>query len=366
MEWKRISIHNLVYLDLDPKSPWYLSQRSILGDLPGLLIDEERPTELDKKNIPHVQVSHSDKLMTIGLRELGDGVLIGTERFVDSQYRVSFEHPAKKNYRLVCDGEGIEWIIWTLQLALLVNHATFVHAAGVEKNNQAILFPSWGGVGKTALVKKLVDDFGWNLLGDDLIILSSDGVCYGFPKPFVIYPYHKDVFPDFFSSGGGPIAPAILNDTLSDVARFIKPYLRLFPRALNLARHYNPQSVRVNPSKIFGAGKFARQGQLRKIIWLDRINDLESVKISVSNYSLVSRLIGSTIHEFDHRCSSITNVAMGLGLLSHEEYLTSWINVLQMANKDSESWIMYIPAEIPVGETPDVITNILVESGIIQ
>ncbi len=35
-------------------------------------------------------------------------------------------------------------------------------------------------------------------LGDDLIIVDSNGYCFSYPRPFCLYEYHKKLFPQYF------------------------------------------------------------------------------------------------------------------------------------------------------------------------
>lgn len=77
-----------------------------------------------------------------------------------------------------------------VQLALLNHGATFCHSSAIERDGQAILFPACGGVGKTSLMSRYVEQ-GWNFLADDLCTLDARGRATIHPLPMHIYKYHE-------------------------------------------------------------------------------------------------------------------------------------------------------------------------------
>lgn len=187
-----------------------------------------------------------------------------------------------------------------LEYALLENHATFIHSAGVTKDGNAYIFPSWGGVGKTASVAKLIREEGYQLLGDDLVILKSDGTIYAFPKKFVLYAYHRELFEDAMQSK--KLVKGRLSRLVSKLIPTAKSFLRHCPFLLSWARRHNPQSKRVSPYEIFGEDKIAIFGCIKKFTWLERI-DIEKTKtVEIDAYKLASKSLMITIHElFDNR-----------------------------------------------------------------
>ena len=58
-----------------------------------------------------------------------------------------------------------------------------IHAAVVEKNEQAVIMPAWSGSGKSTLCAALVHR-GWRLLSDEFCLLDlSNGRVYPTPRP---------------------------------------------------------------------------------------------------------------------------------------------------------------------------------------
>jgi len=241
----------------------------------------------------------------------------------------------------------------------LQNRAVFVHGAALERDGQALLFPSWGGVGKTALVAELVRSHGWGFLGDDLTLVDESGWCYAFPKAMVLYPYHRALFPEVFAAGRGPVAPAALNRVLTRAGIALKPVLRRFPSLLQFARRHNPQSVRVNPSAVFSAQRLRAGAAVRASIWLERRNDIAQPELREANGSVPARVFGSTMNEFDWWCVRLTNVAMGLGIQSLDTYVGGWREVLDRALGSRPQYVLNLPASLPVEEVPDAVRQAL-------
>lgn len=78
---------------------------------------------------------------------------------------------------------GIGSLIKTLfQFKLLQKGYTLVHGAGLEKEGKGILLSGWPRTGKSAVALRLAEKDDYNILGDDMVILSQDGKIYSFPK----------------------------------------------------------------------------------------------------------------------------------------------------------------------------------------
>jgi len=265
-----------------------------------------------------------------------------------------------RTLRLMSNSPCLEWLSWALQLTLLQAQACFVHGAGVEVDGQGVLLPSWGGVGKTAIAKHFVVNLGWRLLGDDLVILTDRGQCLGFPKPMVLYPYHRRQFPAVFASGHGPAAPMVMNSALSRLAAFAKPLLRLSPALLQWARRHNPQSVRVNPSAVFGRDRLACEAHLSAVVWLDRMAGLSAPQLRpVDRRDVASRIFGSTLREQDAWCINATLVACGLGILRADDIYRVWLDVLDRGLQSATTWVLLIPQDTSIDDVGCVVDGAL-------
>lgn len=360
-----INIYQLMNLILPQATTQRQQLIASLGDLPEILGEKSRSDRTDH-NIPTLRIEFVSGLeRTSDMRELESDLWISPNSLLDWKYRVLFKvHP--NELILSTDRACLEWLIWGIQLQLLESQATLVHAAGVTHGETAIIFPSWGGVGKTAIVAKFIRDLNWKLLGDDLVILTAEGKCLSFPKPMVLYPYHKAVFPDVFAAGKGPIAPAALNPFLGKFAQSVKPLLRRIPGALQYARNRNPQSARVRPSDVFGRQCIADVASLDTIVWLDRVNNIDRPQLMEADTNLASRLAGSTLHELDSWCENVLNVACGLGMLSFRDIYVQWQNILESALKKSRMYTLYIPGKTSIHEVGNLVVSCLGEAGLLK
>lgn len=292
-------------------------------------------------------------------------LLYDQDSFYDSKYNVKY-FSNQNSLHIKVNQFGLEWIKWAMQLANLRLNQCFIHSSAVEKNGEAIAFPSWGGVGKTTLTSGLVRDRGYNLLGDDLNIISKDGMLYGFPKRLVIYPYHKSTFPGVFSDGSGPSIPAPLTDVLSRVYQYARPLVRKSPHLYRYARKKNPQSSRIAPSEVFNSDNISKSGELSTVVWLERAPHTSDVVINDRKTSqLVSRMYGSSIFEFDNHCRELTNVATGLDIVDAELIGSRWFETLVQSLDDVRTVELQIPAKLSGTEFTDSVYSELYKENII-
>jgi len=354
-----VVLHDLIDLLIDVGNPWLDEVIDSLGDIPELMSRSPSAHGQEGTERPQVKVSYTSRLSSNGMRELSRGVFVGQQSLLDRKYGLRLESATASNLSLQADNACLEWLTWAMQLTLLKTHATFIHAVGIEIDGKALLFPSWGGVGKTAIAKGFVQDLGWKLLGDDLVILSEEGICYGYPKPMVIYPYHENVFPELFAQGKGPIAPKWLNSSLTLAALAVKPILRSFPGLLQFARRRNPQSARVKPSAVFGKNSLSPNAQLHTVVWIDRVSGISEPVLMPGGKSLPSRIFGSTLREQDPWCVNLTHIACGLGIISARDVYPVWMDVLEQSLRHVEGWVLYIPADLPVQDVFSSVQNIL-------
>jgi len=334
----RLNLWGLVELVAEPAGRWADEVARALG--PDVV---RLGTSMRSEARTRVDVRFVERLEMTGLRELTHGVYVGDRIVADTQYGVRITgRPGV--LRLEATAPALEWVFWGVALALLEAGATFVHCAGLARDGQAVLLPSWGGVGKTAIVAHLVRGKGYSLLGDDLVIVDRDGWCFPFPKPFVLYGYHRPLFPEVFEKGRGPMAPTALGAALSVAARGVKPLLRPLPAVLQLARRLNPQSQPVAPSDILGRDALAEPARLARVIWFER-GGVEVTDRPIGVGDLATRILGSTSHEFDVRAVALTNVLFGVGLLGFEGTQGRWHHILVTALGRVDRRKLTLPAD---------------------
>jgi HprK-related kinase A len=110
---------------------------------------------------------------------------------------------------------GLNWSIANHSHQYLV-----IHAAVVERNSQAFIFPGTPGSGKSTLCAALIGN-GWRLLSDEMTLLSiNDGLIYPIPRPVSLKNQSIAVINDFLVD---ITIGAIVNDTLKGTVAHLRP-----------------------------------------------------------------------------------------------------------------------------------------------
>lgn len=164
-------------------------------------------------------------------------------------------------------------------LAWFAGHGkTLIHSSTVEKNGKSFLFPAWGGVGKTSLMSYFLSA-GWNYLGDDIAVLSSDGSLHHFPLPMHIYGYHKYVCADMYQRMLAGMTPADR-------------------RIWNLSMKFYPpdeMSRWVRPEQVYGKERIALSSKLQTVIHMQRSTISVPLIFRETTPLNVARYVTSTI-----------------------------------------------------------------------
>ncbi len=343
---KNYNIHNLITIEIEGG----------LEDTNRIYDFLEKIHLLNSKSpINKIKVNKVNSFDLSDHREYYDGIFISPKSLIDNKYGVEVIM-TKNEIILNTKFRFIEWLMYSIQLALLRVDCTLIHGAAVSKNKEAILFPSWGGVGKTAILNDFVKKFGYEVIGDDLFILDKKGSIYSFPKPMVLYPYHKDLFPEIFKKSPSLI-PSSLNKTVSRLVPKVKKFLSPFPTLMNYARNHNPQVKWALPGEVFGEDKICIKTEIKSAFWLERSN--EETQIVFENKNLYSQIVGSTINEFDQRIVYSVNVLMGLGLLCNEEYFIKWSEVLDNGMKQATKGSINVSNSVSINEIGTVIKELI-------
>ena len=110
---------------------------------------------------------------------------------------------------------GLNWCIANYSHQYLI-----IHAAVVERNGQAFIFPGTPGSGKSTLCSALVCR-GWRLLSDEMTLLSlADGLVYPVPRPISLKNRSIDVIRSFSPD---VIFGEVVNDTSKGTVGHMRP-----------------------------------------------------------------------------------------------------------------------------------------------
>lgn len=142
-------------------------------------------------------------------------------------------------YAVRCDGRRItEYTdvanratnLW-LQCLLVDRGMSLVHSAGIELNAKGVVFPAFGGVGKTTLVSQLRGLGGLKFFGDDYVIVGPDGTMLCYPSDVSVYQYHLGLFPELRGTAVQSYLDATRRRKLFRRAKHLLPAQRLLRRA---------------------------------------------------------------------------------------------------------------------------------------
>lgn len=341
------SVYDLVGIQVDDSYPWcdtlFLSH--------GVAQDGKDAYQRCRQK---VHIDFVKELPMKDVRFIGDGAYIGENVYLDEQYGARIEtHP--EYWRLLVTQECNEWLVIVLQLALLNCNHSLIHAAALEKEGQVLLLPSWGGVGKTATVCRFIREHGWRLLGDDLVIIG-EGRVLPFLKPFVIYPYHRDLFPELFQNGENhTVKNLAVSNMMSRMIPGVKRALRPFPRVLAYLRKHNPQSMRVSPRKIFEEDQLSRGGEPFRIVWLER-SMKENIRFrDISPEALASKAVTvSCVELFASKLESVYHMC-GCGMLTFDDVFMRMRQVILDTTENVPCGLLEIPTAISITEVGEVI-----------
>ena len=167
-----------------------------------------------------------------------------------------------------------------VQLALLNHGATFCHSSAIERDGEAILFPACGGVGKTSLMSRYVEQ-GWNFLADDLCTLDArEGT-----RPFI------------------RCRCTSISITRSRAAGLVRKMLSIHalgPPPVEFVRQIKrpDEMVRwVKPGHIFGEQRLSRGGQVAKVFRLHRSHRADAFRHEELDPSDVAAAIASNLFD---------------------------------------------------------------------
>ena len=351
---KYYSVYDLVGIRISDAYPWI----DTLFITHGVAKEGKEDYQTCKQKI---SIHFHKELPMNDVRFIGDGAYIGENVYVDEQYGVRIERHPGKPLTLRVSQECNEWLVIALQLCLLECGRTLIHAAALEKDNQVLLLPSWGGVGKTATVCRFVREHGWRLLGDDLVILGQ-GEVKPFLKPFVIYPYHKDLFPELFQSGENhTVKNLAVSNMMSRMIPGVKRALRPFPRALAYLRKHNPQSMRVAPTKIFTPDQISTGGAPMRMVWLDRRMGHKVSYSPIPCETLASKAVSvSSVELFAAKLESVFHMC-GCGMLHYDCTIGAMRQIILDEAQKVSCALLEIPVEISITEVGQIIYENLLE-----
>lgn len=188
----------------------------------------------------------------------------------------------------------------SLQLAMLKRNNSFLHSSAVydEEHSGAIVFGSWGGIGKTSLsASLLLNDDRFSFISDDQTLISADGHVFATPLGVHLYPYNTRTFPEIqrrLWDGRGWLDRShwVLRDRLFGPAGVVR---RVSPRTLYSRTHEN--------------------APVAAAIWLERNTEIDRAQVKpMVGKDFAFRSAHVTMHEFRR----LVKLFIGVGTVGAE------------------------------------------------
>lgn len=346
----KISVIGIIGIDLDEKYKWKDT----------LFLDSKvYSTDLNIYNNckKYIKIRYKKEIDIEQARMIEKNIYACEEYLYDKEKKTKIYFENEDTCVIESDQESNEWLIIMLQIMLLKEGYSFIHAAAVANDKkEGLILPSWGGVGKTASVTKLINN-NYKLLGDDLNIINKKGEIFGFPKKFVLYFYHKNLFPEVFEKKNIN-CNSKLNNLYTSIIPTVKKVLRHIPGLLSFARKHNPQSMKVSPFEIFGENSIEKKAKIKQIIWLDRLKE-ETKLTKIEKNEIISKSVSVTMHELFTENISALLIMCGMNILEYDEIFNNMYEIFEKAFEKAETTALNVENNLPVEEVPEnILKNI--------
>lgn len=367
----RYNIHDLVEVTVDPRVPAALRE-AIAFQIEHFRIGDGAP------HTPH----------RIAVRPYDDWSQFKPQVFqafhtcdgVDAKW---FDHPDRRlayqkdaaGYRVFADTPAF-LINMLLQFIFVQHGITLVHAAAVvDEQDRVTLLPGPGGVGKTALLGSLVKHHGYRLLGDDIIGLREDGVCFSFPRSFVLKEYHRSVYPELFDELGlnqrkrrRSVIKRVANVLVDNMpgkglARAILRGAGLLGAAQKaLASPSTPPFLAAAPVQdVFGSDSVADSGQLDQVIFMERWTGPHFEQHRMPAASMMRRMVSIIHHEWADHMRSFWGLG-SMELVDLPRYFRNVESICRIALANAPCHRVMIPTNA----TPDELLDHVLEDEEVQ
>lgn len=266
-------------------------------------------------------------------------------------------------FDVYCDDMPVNVTI-VMQLLLVEQGVSFVHAAALQTpDGRTTLLPGAKNVGKTAIIGEGIDKHGFKMLGDDLVGLSSGGMCYSLPRAFALKEYHRSIYPEIFESQKIPVPVAPrgwprIKRNLKAAFYENAPFRGLVKWLLagsvwhdrvgwavvpDVPINYTPVPI----EHLFGSDSIVDQCQLDEVVYLDRHRGSELRWESVDADELADRMTAIIHREWSLRFDQITEMSV-MRLFDFGDYISQVRSIMRQA-------VAGVPIRrmlIPQGMTP--------------
>lgn len=306
-EYFYFNIHNLVKMRITASHPCAYSIRH-----------SYQPFQVEQ--LDECDLTLSENMLLLGdysdastAYKFGHGCTRINARMVDVALRGDKLFLSGKRDLLPFVGPLVHW-------QMLRRGATTIHGASVAVNGRGILMPAWGGTGKTSAIVELLKLSGSAFMGDDFAIIREDGMLLSYPKPFFIYPYHREVFPHLFKHKPKLLVPSWMSNFVAVVRRVVRPRLAAFPRLESLCRRLTPEHMQIPARRALPHANFVDNAPVKLIVYFERYNGSEPVVDRLDPAMARRRVVGNHYFELGIYAQELMTACAATGLLGFEDW----------------------------------------------
>lgn len=233
--------------------------------------------------------------------------------------------------------------------------AAMVHAATLDIGGRGVCLASWGGVGKTSTVSRMLKLPEVRFMGDDWAFIAESGDLLGWAKPLFLKPHHKALYPEVFSGKRKPLVPPRLTRSLNTVATAVHPTIARYPRLAGFTRRWSPEHHIVPPGEVFGADRISTKAPLSGLAFVERYGGDTAVFEQISEHELVSRCVGNFHSELPRQSRELITAFGATGLSGMQDHFGAKAAVIGKVASTVATGLIRIPAAWPPADAAKAI-----------
>lgn len=352
-----------IYLDTSDNKFWqtYMEQQ-LLRQLYGFQCDAKSANALDYRlEIHDYSLLHLNSNVSIVVPHYcvfsSDGV------YVDMQSKRGIR-VAKGKVDYWCSANTLFSIPFLLQFLFLQQGKTFSHSAAISVDGAGILLPAFGGVGKTSFIARAVLDPRVRMIGDDLVILTEDGLIEPYYRPFCLYQYHKPLFPDFFANHDINYSKPVIwawqayHKLINIIRSRLGVAYRSIPQNIAISGY-----VPVSPTKLFQNSSLEKASvPIYKIYLLRRGRRIADLTVKqVDEKYVTSFMLNVVYHEFYMFARFLYSWLSHVGMSLSEYFVQAEKPIRAVIRKAIEIKEIIIPEEMQAAEVSERLFDVIIK-----
>ncbi|MGV7223124.1 MAG: hypothetical protein ACQ9MH_16535 [Nitrospinales bacterium] len=221
------------------------------------------------------------------------------------------------------------YVMPLMQWILLTKGASFVHGASISIGGKGVLMPAWGGTGKTSAIMELLKIADSGFMGDDIAIVNDQQKMFNYPKPFFIYPYHKELFPHLFKNKPKLVVPSFMSNSVGAIRQMVRPVVCNFPKVEQFCRKFTPEHMQIDAVKALPNADFADTADISLILFLERYNGEKNVVDELTVETARRKVVGNLYFELGEYAQNLMTACGSTGLIGLEEWFSRMGEVIQ-------------------------------------